>query len=131
MIFIDSNIPMYLAGAQHPHKSETIAILERLASERVRLVTNTETIQEILHRYLAIKQKQSIQLALDALYGFIDEVGAVTETDALTAKDLVLAYSDLSARDALHAAYMKHRKIKTVLSFDRGFDCLPFLKRVP
>ena len=53
MIFVDSNIPMYLIGAPHPHKSDAQRLLEKLLSERARLVTDTEVLQEILHRYVA------------------------------------------------------------------------------
>jgi uncharacterized protein len=30
LIFIDSNIPMYLIGTAHPHKAEAQILLERL-----------------------------------------------------------------------------------------------------
>ena len=42
MIFIDSNVPMYLVGAPHPHKIDAQKILERIATERERLVTDAE-----------------------------------------------------------------------------------------
>src|SRR5476649_1098346 len=42
MIFIDSNIPMYLVGVPHPHKVDAQRLLENLLSERVRLVTDTK-----------------------------------------------------------------------------------------
>jgi predicted nucleic acid-binding protein len=29
LIFVDSNIPVYLMGAAHPHKTEAQVILER------------------------------------------------------------------------------------------------------
>ena len=29
VIFVDSNIPMYLVGADHPHKGASRALLER------------------------------------------------------------------------------------------------------
>ena len=51
MILIDSNIPMYLVGAPHPHKSDAQRWLEKLVSDRERLVTDAEVLQEILHRY--------------------------------------------------------------------------------
>ena len=131
MIFIDSNVPMYLVGAEHPHKRDTVVILERLISEKQRLVTNTEVLQEILHRYAAIQRKDAIQPAFDALYGFIDEIYPVVEADLLGAKDLLLVYQDLGARDALHAAQMKHKQIATIFSFDAGFDRLPHIRRIP
>jgi predicted nucleic acid-binding protein len=130
VIFVDSNIPMYLVGADHPHKRSSLALLEQMAAEKKMLVTNTEVLQEILHRYTAIRRKDFIQKALDALYDFVDEVFAVAESDVLEAKELLLAYDPLSARDALHAAHMKRLKIETIFSFDQGFDVLPGLKRV-
>lgn len=78
-----------------------------------------------------INRRDAVQKALDTLYGFIDDVGDITESDVLEAKNLVLAYEGLSARDALHAAYMKRGKIETIFSFDGGFDILPGIKRVP
>jgi predicted nucleic acid-binding protein len=49
VIFVDSNIPMYLVGAEHPHKADAQRILERCISEQARLVTDAEVLQEILH----------------------------------------------------------------------------------
>jgi len=50
LIFIDSNIPMYLVGAMHPHKADAQQLLARCVSRRERLVTDAEVLQEILHR---------------------------------------------------------------------------------
>jgi predicted nucleic acid-binding protein len=48
MIFIDSNVPMYLVGADHPNKHRARLVLERLIAARERLVSSTEVFQEIL-----------------------------------------------------------------------------------
>lgn len=130
MIFIDSNIPMYLIGADHPNKHQTRVILERLIGEKQSLITNTEVLQEILHRYSAIHRKEAIQPAFDLLYGIIDEVFDVTEKVVMGAKELLLSYAKLSSRDAIHAAHMKLLKIDTIFTFDLGFDILPRIKRV-
>ena len=74
MIFVDSNIPMYLIGAPHRHKTDAQRLLEKLLSERIRLVTDAEVLQEILHRYAAIDRLDAIQPAFEALLGVIDEV---------------------------------------------------------
>ena len=50
MIFIDSNVPMYLVGAHHPHKSDARRLLERFVAEKTPMVTDSEDLQEILHR---------------------------------------------------------------------------------
>lgn len=130
MIFVDSNIPMYLVGADHPNKSTSRIQVERLVSEGRRLVTNVEVLQEILHRYVSIGRRDFIQKAWDTLYGIVEEVHGIGEEDAALAKDLVNAYESLTARDALHAAQMKRLKMDTLLSFDQGFDILPWVKRI-
>lgn len=51
MIFVDSNIPMYLVGAPHPHKDSARRLLEQTVAQGEVLVTDAEVLQEILHRY--------------------------------------------------------------------------------
>ena len=131
MIFIDSNIPMYLVGAAHPHKVDAQRLLEQCIAEGHRLVTNTEVFQEILHRYVAIKRKDAIQPAFEALRGFVDEVFPIENRDVGRAKDILLASTALSARDALHLATMERYGISTVMSFDSGFDRHPGISRLP
>lgn len=130
MIFVDSNIPMYLIGADHPNKHRANMVLERLISEKQSLVTNTEVLQEILHRYSAIHRKEAIQPAFDLLYGIVDEIFDVTEKVVRGAKDLLLSYTKLSSRDAVHAAHMKVLQVTTIFTFDQGFDILPRLTRI-
>ena len=73
MIFIDSNIPMYLVGKSHPLKTEAQRLLEEAVSSEQRLVTSAEVLQEILHRYVSINRRDAIQPAFDALLGVVDE----------------------------------------------------------
>lgn len=131
MIFVDSNVPMYLVGGDHPHRLDAQRILERLISERRRLVTSSEVFQEILHRYSYIDRRDAIQPAFDALRGVVDEVFAVEEEDVMRARDLVCVRLALSARDALHAAVMHHHGVSEILSFDRGFDEVGGVRRLP
>lgn len=130
MILVDSNIPMYLVGAPHPHKSDAQRLLEQLVSERERLVTDAEVLQEILHRYVAIARRDAIQPAFDALLGVVDQVLVVDGDIAERAKQIVLAYSQATARDAIHLAVMEHHGIERILSFDSGFDFFPHIRRM-
>lgn len=121
---------MYLIGAPHPHKSDAQRLLERLVSERQRLVTDAEVLQEILHRYVAIDRRDAIQPAFDALLGIVDQVLAVDGTAAERAKEIVLGHRQLSARDAVHLAVMEQHGIEQILSFDSGFDGFPGITRL-
>jgi predicted nucleic acid-binding protein len=130
VILVDSNIPMYLVGAPHPHKSDAQHLLEKLVSDRQRLVTDAEVLQEILHRYVAINRRDAIQPAFDALLGIVDQVLSVDRSVAERAKQIVLGHRRISARDAVHLAVMEHHEIEQILSFDSGFDGFPGVSRV-
>lgn len=130
MIFVDSNVPMYLVGAPHPHKADAQRLLETAVSAGERLVTSAEVMQEILHRYSAIRRPEAIQPAFDALTGVVDEVLSVGRSDVEKARDLVVGAGGLSARDALHVAVMERESIGRILSFDSGFDGVPGITRL-
>ena len=130
MIFIDSNIPMYLVGAAHQNKEVSRHMLEQAIARGERLVTDAEVFQEILHRYHAIRRPDAIQAAFDALTGVVDDVFSVGLADVQDAKSLMLGLSPLSARDAVHAAVMKRHGVSKLMSFDAGFDQLGWVERV-
>jgi hypothetical protein len=121
---------MYLVGASHPHKADAQRLLEKLISDRHRLVTDAEVLQEILHRYVAINRRETIQPAFDALLGIADQVLPVDADAAGRAKEIVMGHRQISARDALHLAIMEHHGIEQILSFDAGFDGFPGVERL-
>ena len=121
---------MYLVGAPHANKDAARAALERIINRGEKLVTSAEVMQEILHRYGALKRPDAIQPAFDALLGVVDEVFPVEAEDVQRARDVMMGIGKLSARDALHVAIMKRRGITRVLSFDVGFDAVGWVERV-
>ena len=130
MIFLDSNIPMYLVGAPHPNKTDARRLLERSIADRERLVTDAEVLQEILHRYVAIGRRDAIQPAFDAILGVVDDVFPVELADVGGAKTILYGHELLSARDAIHLAVMQRHRVTRIMSFDTGFDGFPGVTRV-
>jgi predicted nucleic acid-binding protein len=121
VIFVDSNVPMYLIGAPHPLKSDAQRLLESLVTQRERLVTD---------RYVAIERPDAIQPALDALLGLVDEVFPIDRDAVERAKRIVLGQRRLSARDAIHVATMEQHAVARIMSFDTGFDGVPGIQRI-
>ena len=121
---------MYLVGAPHAHKSDTRRLLEKVVSERQSLVTDAEVLQEILHRYVAINRRAAIQPAFDALIGIVDQVLAVDRPIAERAKQIVLGYRQLSARDAIHIAVREHHGVEQIMTFDSEFNGFPGITRL-
>jgi predicted nucleic acid-binding protein len=130
LIFVDSNIPMYLVGAPHPNKTDSQLILERLIASQERLVCDAEVLQEVLHRYVAIGRKDAIPQALDALLCIVDEVLPIERQDVLRAAHIVAGKSHLSARDALHISIMERYNIQRIFSFDADYDRHPGIVRI-
>ena len=129
MIFVDSNIPMYLVGAAHPNKDTARRLLEQAIISSDQLVTDAEVFQEVLHRYVAIDRRDAIDPAFDALLGIVDTVLSIELEDVQRARTLV-ATPRLQARDAIHVAVMQRHGIDRILSFDRAFDVIPGLTRL-
>lgn len=131
MIFLDSNIPMYLVGASARHRANAQHMLERAIVDGERLVTSAEVLQEILHRYTAIQRQDAIQPAFDALLGVVDEVYPVAQEDVERAKTIVLGGGGTrSARDAVHVAIMERNRVSHIMTFDAGFDGYPGVVRL-
>jgi hypothetical protein len=130
VIFVDSNIPMYLVGADHPHKTDAQRLLERAVVAGRALVTDVEVFQEILHRYVAIDRRDAIAPAWELLKSITDQIVPVDIDDATVARDLVLAGVAVSARNAIHVATMRRLGCSDILTFDRGFDAVPGVTRV-
>lgn len=122
MILVDSNVAMYLVGAPHPHKDDARRLLDSAVARQETLVTDAEVLQEILHRYRAIKRTDAIQPAFDVLLAVVETVLPIELDTVQRAKDILAAHPELSARDAVHLAVMDTHQITALMSFDAGFD---------
>lgn len=131
MVFVDSNIPMYIVGVNHPNKDRCIKLLETLTRSQEIFVTNAEVYQEIIHRYSSLGQHRGIETCFSALNSFIDHVFPIDRADVLEAHRILLAYKGLSSRDALHVSIIRKYNVNTIFSFDTGFEQIKDIKRVP
>ena len=130
MILVDSNIPMYLVGSPHPNKEAARRALEEAVAAGDSLCTDAEVLQEILHRYVAVRRPEEIDPAFDALLAIVDVVYPIERADVERARRLLATTPRLSARDAIHLAVMHARDVGRILSFDTGFDGVPGIVRV-
>ena len=130
VIFIDSNIPMYLVGAPHPNKDRTLALLTQLVGDGERLVTSVEVYQEIIHRYIKIERPDAIDPAFRALDDVTDDVLSFGISEVRDARELIRSGIGISSRDAIHVAVMRSAGTNRILSFDAGFDECPGIERL-
>ena len=50
--FVDTNIPIYAAGRDHPYKEPCARIIRAIAVNPARFLTDAEVLQELMHHYL-------------------------------------------------------------------------------
>jgi predicted nucleic acid-binding protein len=129
IVFIDSNIPMYVAGREHPNREPSRRFLKAVRENEVDGCTSTEVLQEILYRYTAIDRPDLAGEIYDLFVAICPTVFDVTLTDTNRARDLLMTHQGLSARDAVHAAVMLNRDIEWIATFDAGFDRLEGVHR--
>ena len=130
MIFVDSNVPMYLIGSPHPNRERAVQTLNRLQEEGEQFVTGIEVYQEILHRYASIRRFEAIEPALQALQDIAGPVLSYGLDEIRAARDIILSVPDVSARDALHVAVMRREGMSRIFSYDSGFDSVPGIERL-
>jgi hypothetical protein len=130
VIYVDSNVPMYLVGAAHPNKDRVIELVSQLLTARDVLVTSAATFQEILHRYTSKKDPKHLAAAYEALEALVSRTVDVTKADADTARALLGRHPILSSRDAVHLSVMERLRVKKIWSFDADFDVVPSIVRI-
>jgi uncharacterized protein len=129
-VFLDSNIPMYAAGREHPNRELAIRLVRRIQSGTVESCTSTEVLQEILYRYSSLKRLDLARDVYDLFVQICPVVLSVTLADTDRARDLLCAGRGISARDAVHAAVMLNNDIEWIATFDAGFDGVSGIRRV-
>lgn len=130
MVFVDSNIPMYLVGASHPNKQLAETVLRRILSGERSLVTDAEVFREVLHRYSAIVRHDAIDPAFRLLKQVVDTCWSITLDHVNRTKTFLESYRGLTARDAVHLAVMEANDVLEILTFDTGFDVVPGVTRI-
>jgi len=127
---IDSNVFMYAAGSAHPRKAPCNLLLQRIAASAVEAAVDTEVLQELLHRYRAIRRWKQGRLVYDLVRKLVPSVLPITVDVTDAARNLMDEYSRLMARDALHAAVVIHYGLDGIVSLDRDFDVVRGLRRL-
>lgn len=129
-VFLDSNVPTYVAGRPHPNREPSLRFLEKVRSGAVEGVTSTEVLQEILFRYSALGQMQIAYSVYDLFAQLCSKVLPVTLADTDRARAMLPALDDVSVRDAIHAAVMLTNGVTKIATFDQGFDRIPGIRRL-
>ena len=129
-VFVDSNIPMYVAGGEHRNREPARRVLEQVRQGAVEACTSTEVLQEILYRYSSPGRLDLAREVYDLFVDICPVVLSVTLADTDRARDLLCGTPGISARDAVHGAVMLNHDVECIATFDSGFDGVPGVRRL-
>jgi predicted nucleic acid-binding protein len=130
MILLDANILMYAAGTPHPHKAPSAALLERIARGEIEAALDAEVLQEILHRYRAIRRWKDGRHVYDLARRSVVTVLPITAEVTDQARAIMDDHPRLRARDALHAAVCLAAGAEAICSYDADLEVVGILHRV-
>ncbi len=130
--FLDTNVPIYAAGRPHDLKEPCAQVLALVALHPRAFVTDAEVLQELLHRYLALRLWQSqgrqvFQHFADLMRERVETVQAVDIEQAAVLAD---GQPELGARDLLHVAVITRLGIRRIVSADVAFQRVPDIERL-
>lgn len=130
LVFIDTAVLMYAGGAAHELKEPSARVVRQVRDRELDGVISAEVVQEILHRFIAIRRPETgAQMARDALDLFAP-VLPLTHAVMDRMPDLMNRYSTRAARDLVHVATCLEEGIGFIVSPDRGLDAVTEVRRL-
>ncbi len=122
---------MYAAGRAHDLKAPCQRVMRALDHRPEVFITDAEVLQEIVHRYLAVRRwEQGRGVFHRVVVAMTGRIEPVFPADVEGAAVLADSYSQLDARDLLHAAVMQRVGCNRIVSTDTGFDRIEGVERL-
>ena len=129
--FVDTNIPIYAAGRDHPYKEPCARIIRAIAVNPARFLTDAEVLQELMHHYLRTNRwvagREVFHRFETLLRGRIEPT---YPDDIIRAARMADEVSHVSSRDLVHAAVMDRCETGLIVSTDADFDRVSAVRRL-
>ena len=127
-VFIDTNIPIYASGRNHPNKNLSLKILEDISKNRIFGITSVEVFQELLYRFHSLNMFNKGIEVFEGFYNIVDEVLPVNFQIVKNARLIMEKNSEINTRDAIHAATINYYNIPYIATFDKHFNIFKNIK---
>ena len=119
--YFDANIFIYMADARSPYFQQIYELTSHLHNKGIKIITSTETIQEIIHVSKKEKQyKEGLKIAEHTLQA-IDAILPVQKDTIKIFLKKNEKYRLNESRDVLHLAVCLENNIDTIITYDNGF----------
>lgn len=128
MKLIDTNIIIYAVGRPHPYREPSARILKEASADLDAYTIDTEVLEELLHVYTMRGERSQALLVFDRSLVLFPNPLPIGRSELVRARDLMEQHTQLSSRDALHAAVVMTGGLEGIVTTDRGFRMIPGLE---
>lgn len=130
-VFIDTNVPMYAAGATHRLRASAQQVIRTVAAGELDAVTDAEVLQEILYRYFFIREREKGFQVFDGFRRvMLGRIFPIADDDVQRARELAETYAVLGPRDLIHLAVMERSGTAEIITADQAFDGIGGIRRI-
>jgi len=119
VIFVDTNVFMYAVGRKHPLREAAQRFFETHFESKQALLTSAEVLQELMHAYIPVRRMETLDRAFTLVESTVHQVWTVEGEDVRFARSLTERYPELGARDLLHLACCRRRRVSRMQTYDR------------
>jgi len=127
--FIDSNVFFYAKIADREYGSACAKILEKVARGELEAVTSALVIIELVNALRKYGLGNEVKRVVDAIFSLDISIHEVDSLDVRNAAS-IFDESRISPYDCAHAAVMKRVGIINIISADKDFDKIHWIKRL-
>jgi predicted nucleic acid-binding protein len=128
--FLDTNVAMYAAGGAHRLQAPCQRIIQAAGQGHISIVVSTEVLQELLHRYVALGERQRACALVEHVADLATAILPIAHQDIIKAMEFLRRYTALTTRDAVHLATMLNHQMTEILSADQAFDAISEIHRI-
>lgn len=127
--YIDSNVFFYAKIADRRYGKACAKLLEEIHKERIEAVISTLVVLEVANALRKFGLVEEIHQTASAILSLPIETKPLTLAILQSALTISREYG-LTPYDAVHAATMKLTNTKFIVSADKEFDKIPWIKRI-
>jgi len=130
MLYLDANFFIFALLDSTSKGQRARDIHESIAKGKKEAATSPLAIDEIMCVLARAGKRHLLRMAVEGIYATPNlEVVAIAPTTPLTALKLMEQYK-LKPRDAFHAATMKENKLTQIVTDDRDFEEVEWIRRI-
>jgi len=127
--FIDSNIFFYAKILDREYGDAFAKILRKMERGEIKAVTSTLVIVELANALRKYGLSREVRAVVDAVFSLDIQVFEVDLLDVRIAAQIFDEFK-ISPYDCVHAAVMKKAGIEEIISADKDFDKINWIRRL-